>query len=58
MLVADVITSFDVVDDLGMLTPKDCMFRINRDVRFAKDPSPYRTLMSAATWKWLDLGAA
>jgi uncharacterized protein (TIGR02453 family) len=25
------------------LQPKDCMFRINRDVRFSKDKSPYKT---------------
>ena len=26
---------------------KDCMFRINRDVRFSKDKSPYKTNMGA-----------
>ena len=25
------------------LTPKDCIFRIFRDVRFSKDKSPYKT---------------
>jgi len=25
------------------LQPKDCLFRINRDVRFSKDKSPYKT---------------
>jgi uncharacterized protein (TIGR02453 family) len=25
------------------LTSRDCMFRINRDIRFAKDKSPYKT---------------
>jgi uncharacterized protein (TIGR02453 family) len=29
------------------LTPKDCMFRINRDVRFSKDKSPYKTNFGA-----------
>jgi len=40
----------DLVEQLGRtdatiahLTPKDCMFRINRDVRFSKDKSPYKT---------------
>jgi uncharacterized protein (TIGR02453 family) len=40
----------DLVDQFGrteaaiaQLTPKDCMFRINRDVRFSKDKSPYKT---------------
>lgn len=29
------------------LTAKACMFRINRDVRFSKDKSPYKTNMGA-----------
>jgi uncharacterized protein (TIGR02453 family) len=29
------------------LTSKDCMFRINRDVRFSKDKSPYKTNFGA-----------
>ena len=29
------------------LTAKDCMFRINRDVRFSKDKSPYKTNFGA-----------
>ena len=29
------------------LTSKDCMFRINRDVRFSKDKSPYKTNLGA-----------
>ena len=31
----------------GELKPKDCVFRINRDVRFSKDKSPYKTNMGA-----------
>jgi uncharacterized protein (TIGR02453 family) len=27
--------------------PKDCIFRINRDIRFSKDKSPYKTNMGA-----------
>ncbi|MBP6456896.1 MAG: DUF2461 domain-containing protein, partial [Chitinophagaceae bacterium] len=27
----------------GDLVPKNCMFRLNRDVRFSKDKSPYKT---------------
>ena len=34
--------------DLGVLKVKDCLFRINRDVRFAKDKSPYKTNMGAS----------
>jgi uncharacterized protein (TIGR02453 family) len=29
------------------LEPKDCTFRINRDVRFSKDKSPYKTNVGA-----------
>jgi uncharacterized protein (TIGR02453 family) len=29
------------------LTAKDCMFRINRDIRFSKDKSPYKTNFGA-----------
>jgi uncharacterized protein (TIGR02453 family) len=33
------------------LTAKDCAFRINRDVRFSKDKSPYKTNMGASIVK-------
>ena len=33
---------------IGDLQPKDVMFRINRDIRFAKDKTPYNTWLSAA----------
>jgi len=29
-------------NEIGILSPKDCMFRIYRDVRFSKDKSPYK----------------
>ncbi len=29
------------------LNPKDCVFRINRDVRFSRDKSPYKTYFGA-----------
>jgi uncharacterized protein (TIGR02453 family) len=32
---------------ISALKAKDCMFRINRDVRFSKDKSPYKTNMGA-----------
>ena len=35
------VQSFD--DSVVGMTPKDCMFRINRDVRFSNDKSPYKT---------------
>ncbi len=36
-----VVQSFDTT--VVGIAPKDCMFRINRDVRFSKDKSPYKT---------------
>ena len=36
---------------IGALTAKDCAFRINRDVRFSKDKSPYKTNMGASITK-------
>lgn len=32
----------------SQLTAKECMFRINRDVRFSKDKSPYKTNFGAS----------
>jgi uncharacterized protein (TIGR02453 family) len=37
----------DLDDELKTLQPKDCIFRINKDVRFSKDKSPYKLQMSA-----------
>ncbi|MHA4810500.1 DUF2461 domain-containing protein [Flavitalea flava] len=34
--------------DIGLLKPKDCLFRIYRDVRFSKDKTPYKTNMGAS----------
>ena len=38
------------VDDEGLqgLDPKKCIFRINRDIRFSKDKSPYKNNFGAA----------
>ncbi len=33
--------------DIAHLTAKDCLFRMNRDVRFSKDKRPYKHNMSA-----------
>jgi uncharacterized protein (TIGR02453 family) len=33
---------------LEFVTPKDCTFRINRDIRFSKDKSPYKTNLGIA----------
>lgn len=35
-------------EDIAHLKAKDCTFRINRDVRFSKDKSPYKTNMGAS----------
>ncbi|CAH0995069.1 hypothetical protein EMA8858_01189 [Emticicia aquatica] len=35
-------------EDLINTKVKDCIFRINRDVRFSKDKSPYKNYISAA----------
>jgi uncharacterized protein (TIGR02453 family) len=32
---------------ISQLTAKDCFFRINRDIRFSKDKSPYKTNFGA-----------
>ncbi len=37
---------------LAMLTSKECMFRINRDIRFSTDKSPYKTNMGF----WMNKG--
>jgi uncharacterized protein (TIGR02453 family) len=33
---------------IGSIHAKDCMFRINRDIRFSKDKTPYKTNMGAS----------
>ena len=38
------IAAFD--PPIGQLQPKDCTFRINRDVRFSKDKAPYKSNMA------------
>ena len=44
--VIDGISQFD--PSVGIVSPKDALFRINRDVRFSKDKRPYKTTFSAA----------
>ena len=39
------IAEFD--DSVSGLEPKDCIFRIYKDVRFSKDKTPYKTAMGA-----------
>jgi uncharacterized protein (TIGR02453 family) len=33
---------------IAEMKPKDCMFRINRDIRFSNDKTPYKTNMGAS----------
>lgn len=43
---AEIIKRLSKTDEsIAHLQPKDCMFRINRDVRFSKNKSPYKTNM-------------
>ncbi|MCD6020188.1 MAG: hypothetical protein K0S53_3309 [Bacteroidetes bacterium] len=45
-LIIEKSTTFD--KELAGVEAKKCMFRINRDVRFSKDKSPYKTNMGAS----------
>ncbi len=46
-LVAETISKMNEVDQRIQLEPKDCVFRINRDIRFSKDKTPYKMNRSA-----------
>ena len=47
--VGQIIDGISRIDpSVGIVSPKDALFRINRDVRFSKDKSPYKTTFSAA----------
>jgi uncharacterized protein (TIGR02453 family) len=47
--VASLISAYGKHDpSIAHLTAKECMFRINRDVRFSKDNSPYKTNLGAS----------
>lgn len=45
--VNDVILLMKSEDPLVDIEPKDAIFRINRDIRFSKDKTPYKTKVSA-----------
>jgi uncharacterized protein (TIGR02453 family) len=49
--ITDLILNFEPVEDLTGVTAKECMFRINRDIRFSPDKTPYKTSMSAVIGK-------
>ena len=44
--IIDAVALFDPA--VGNFKAKDCVFRVNRDVRFSKDKSPYKTNMGAS----------
>ncbi len=50
-LVAELIILTGSFEDLGSVTPNDCMYRIYRDVRFSPDKTPYKTNMGAVIGK-------
>jgi len=53
-LIASLLEALKPLDpSLEMLEVKDCTFRINRDVRFSKDKSPYKTNLGI----WISSGA-
>ncbi len=47
-LVKDLIPYVQNIDPLFVAEPKDLIFRINRDIRFSKDKSPYKLNVAAA----------
>ena len=50
-LVSELIVLTGGFEDLGSVTPTDCMYRIYRDVRFSPDKTPYKTNMGAVIGK-------
>jgi uncharacterized protein (TIGR02453 family) len=42
VFVADLIHTLHGKDNSFVTTPSECIFRINRDIRFSKDKSPYK----------------
>lgn len=47
LFIQDVITAVGKYDKAVDLAPKDAIFRINRDIRFSKDKTPYKLQVSA-----------
>lgn len=45
--IQDMIYRIHEDDEKLMVTPKECIFRIYRDIRFSKDKTPYKTFISA-----------
>jgi uncharacterized protein (TIGR02453 family) len=47
-LTAHLIREVHTFQDLGNLQVKDCIFRINRDIRFSKNKEPYKSNLAIA----------
>lgn len=47
LIVEELITNIMEFDHDISLNPKDTLFRINKDIRFSKDKTPYNTIMKA-----------
>jgi uncharacterized protein (TIGR02453 family) len=47
-LVEKLLTEVGRIEALGNTRVKDCIFRINRDIRFSKNKSPYKLHLAAA----------
>jgi uncharacterized protein (TIGR02453 family) len=50
-LVSEIIIELKEKESLNNLETKDCIFRINKDVRFSKDKQPYKLQMGASICK-------
>ncbi|MEM9886575.1 MAG: DUF2461 domain-containing protein [Bacteroidota bacterium] len=49
--IQQLIDQIQITDPDILIAPKDAIFRINRDIRFSKDKTPYKMQMSAAISK-------
>jgi uncharacterized protein (TIGR02453 family) len=45
--IASLLSQLSRTEALRGVTPKDCIFRLNRDLRFSRDKTPYKPYMSA-----------
>ncbi len=50
-IVSDTLNELKKTESLAHIEPKDCIFRINKDVRFSKDKQPYKLQCSASISK-------
>jgi uncharacterized protein (TIGR02453 family) len=47
LFVSEMIARISALDSNIRVEPKECIYRINRDIRFSKDKTPYKTNVSA-----------